>query len=153
MEAQAYPDVSLQLAKTDDPLPTVSKQIRPPRMAQGLRVSVMAGSDAGARSASSQSKLFVGRSPKAELRLTDPTASVFHVELAVDGDGIVVRDLESLNGTYYQGARIRDATVPSGATLQVGSSLVRVERVTDPESTYAALLESLGETAFGKWKM
>jgi bifunctional DNase/RNase len=33
-----------------------------------------------------------------------------------------------------------------------GSSL-RVERVTDPESTYAALLESLGETAFGKWKM
>jgi bifunctional DNase/RNase len=33
-----------------------------------------------------------------------------------------------------------------------GSSL-RVERLTDAESTHAALLESLGETAFGKWKM
>jgi hypothetical protein len=59
---------------------------------------------------------------------------------------------DSPEGTEHDlDGEIDPAAVRARAAAR-GSSL-RVERVTDPESTYAALLESLGETAFGKWKM
>jgi bifunctional DNase/RNase len=44
---------------------------------------------------------------------------------------------------------LRAAAIPAQAPLE---KALHVERL-ESESTYAALLESLGETAFGKWKM
>ena len=121
-------------ASDDDQLPTVAKQTVPMRTGRGLRVSVVTGRDAGLCVAVRGQKVVVGRSAPCELRLTDPAASSFHVELAADRSGILVRDLESLNGTLYQGARILSAVVPPGAVLQTGSSLVRVDLDTEYEA-------------------
>ncbi len=92
-----------------------------------MRITVISGSDAGLVKSIAQRAAIIGRSQAADLRLTDPTVSSFHAEVCAADAGVLVRDLESRNGTMYAGARLVKAIVPSGSTLEVGSSLVRVE--------------------------
>ncbi len=93
-----------------------------------LKVVVVAGPNAGA---SFVGKLaVVGRAPQVDLRLSDPSVSSFHVELRAETSGIAVRDLESHNGTSYEGARVERAVVPVGATLVLGGTTIRVEQET-----------------------
>ncbi len=109
-------------------MPTVARASGPVRTtAHGVVVEIVSGPDVGARTAVRANKVVVGRSVAADVRLSDGTASSFHVELAPGADGIQVRDLDSLNGTVYHGARIASAVVPTGATLQLGATLMRVE--------------------------
>lgn len=54
----------------------------------------------------------MGRSPEADLELTDPDASRIHVELRCDGGGVWVRDCDSKNGTVLNGRPL-----PSGRAL------------------------------------
>jgi len=60
--------------------------------------------------------------------------SEFHVELSGHEDGIEVRDLDSWNGTYFEGARIVRAVVPRGATIMLGESAIRVDIAQEPEA-------------------
>jgi transcriptional regulator with GAF, ATPase, and Fis domain len=73
--------------------------------------------------------LRVGKAPDNDLVLGDATVSRYHLELERTEHGIVVRDLESRNGTFVGGARIREAVVEAGSLLQIGdvTVLVRVE--------------------------
>ncbi|MET7282813.1 DUF1707 and FHA domain-containing protein [Kribbella sp. NPDC005582] len=48
----------------------------------------------------------IGRGPGATLRLGDISVSRFHAELRHVGDGWMVRDLGSMNGTEHNGRRI-----------------------------------------------
>src|ERR1700733_11802940 len=73
--------------------------------------------------------LKVGKAPDNDLVVTDPTVSRYHLEVARTERGIVVRDLESRNGTVVGGARIREAMLEPGSLLAIGdvSLLVRVD--------------------------
>jgi len=46
--------------------------------------------------------------------------SRYHAELCAEPTCVLVRDLGSKNGTYYDGARITEVRVGAGATLRVG---------------------------------
>ncbi|MEZ4338827.1 MAG: sigma 54-interacting transcriptional regulator [Sandaracinaceae bacterium] len=70
--------------------------------------------------------LTVGSAEGNALRLADPTVSRFHLELSGDAGGIRVRDLGSTNGTRASGIRIVEAVVPSGTTVTLGDSSIRV---------------------------
>jgi len=48
----------------------------------------------------------VGRGPNASLCLGSMTVSSVHAELTRDGDSLLLRDLDSTNGTYVNGQRI-----------------------------------------------
>lgn len=62
----------------------------------------------------------VGRHPNADILLDDVTVSRRHAEFVRTGTTFVVKDLASLNGTYYQGHRIDEAILEDGAEVQVG---------------------------------
>ncbi|MBI5516530.1 MAG: sigma 54-interacting transcriptional regulator [Deltaproteobacteria bacterium] len=76
-----------------------------------------------------QPRTIVGRSAGCDFRLSDPTVSSFHLEIGASEDhaGIRLADLQSRNGTLYAGARMEKAVIPSGATLEVGSTILRVD--------------------------
>ena len=98
-----------------------------------LKLTVVAGPDNGA---SFVGKIaVVGRAPQVDLRLTDPSVSSFHVELRAETSGIAVRDLESHNGTSYEGARVERAIVPTSALLVVGGTTIRIEQETDTDAS------------------
>ena len=64
----------------------------------------------------------VGRSADAQVRLIDPMVSRLHCKLE-DLDGtLVVRDLDSKNGTYVNGYRTTERALMPGHRLAVGNT-------------------------------
>lgn len=81
---------------------------------------VRAGSQAGAAFALRTDVTRLGRHPDSEIILDDITVSRRHAELVRVGDGYVLRDAGSLNGTYVNGERVDEAQLRQGDELQVG---------------------------------
>jgi pSer/pThr/pTyr-binding forkhead associated (FHA) protein len=81
---------------------------------------VKRGPNAGARFLLDQDVTTVGRHPNADIFLDDVTVSRRHAEFLRDGAVFTVRDLASLNGTYFDGERIDEVQVTDGAEVQVG---------------------------------
>lgn len=81
---------------------------------------VKRGANAGARFLLDQDVTSVGRHPKADIFLDDVTVSRRHAEFLRDGIQFTVRDLASLNGTYFDGQRIEQIVVSDGAEVQIG---------------------------------
>jgi serine phosphatase RsbU (regulator of sigma subunit) len=70
----------------------------------------------------------IGRSAPSEIVLIDSEASRTHCRLVLVGEELIVEDLNSTNGTFVDGSRLRDPTpLPVGAILRVGRSLLKHE--------------------------
>ena len=70
-----------------------------------------------------------GRSRRATVQVQDVYASDEHVVIAPDGEGWVVRDLGSTNGTYLNGARVTAATaLTSGDQVRIGKTRIEARR-------------------------
>jgi len=70
--------------------------------------------------------LILGREPAADesrLEIADPEVSRSHAALERSDEGWLVRDLESRNGTFLDGARITEAPIAHGSVLRVGDHL------------------------------
>ena len=81
---------------------------------------VKRGANAGARFLLDQDVTSVGRHPNADIFLDDVTVSRRHAEFLREGIQFTVRDLASLNGTYFDGQRIEQIVVSDGAEVQIG---------------------------------
>jgi len=81
---------------------------------------VQRGPSAGARFLLDADRTVAGRSPEADIFLDDVTVSRKHVEFVREGDGFVVRDVGSLNGTYVNRDRIERATLHANDEVQIG---------------------------------
>ncbi len=65
--------------------------------------------------------LTVGRSSDCDVVVGERSVSRFHAELRHDEDDWTVRDLDSTNGTWLNGARVREARVFRGDVLSLGA--------------------------------
>ncbi len=72
-------------------------------------------------------KTIVGRGETAEIRLTEAKASREHLEIRPDGNGVVVRDLQSTNGTFTEDRRIMKARLGPGDAFRIGDTWFTVE--------------------------
>ncbi len=81
---------------------------------------VRRGPNAGARFLLDSDVTTVGRHPNADIFLDDVTVSRRHAEFLRHGTKFDVKDLVSLNGTYFDGVRIDTALLIDGAEVQVG---------------------------------
>jgi len=77
----------------------------------------------------------LGRSPEAEISIGDPSISRRHCVFSLDADGaLMVRDLDSMNGTYVDDQRIKKAILRPGMVIQVGALSLRIEWTKEPIS-------------------
>ncbi|MFL5574748.1 MAG: adenylate/guanylate cyclase domain-containing protein [Gemmatimonadaceae bacterium] len=76
--------------------------------------------------------LVVGRALNSDLPIFDPTVSRRHAELTSDGTGVELRDLDSRNGTFLNGARVQRARASTGDTIAFGSVKFRVRESERP---------------------
>lgn len=81
---------------------------------------VRKGPNAGARFLLDQDSTIVGRHPEADVFLDDVTVSRRHAEFVRHGISFEVKDMGSLNGTYFDGVLIDQALLHDGAEVQVG---------------------------------
>ncbi len=73
----------------------------------------------------------MGRDPGNEVVIEDPFVSRVHVEVRIFPHGVEVVDLDTKNGTHYQGARIRELAVKEEVTLTLGKQVTVRVRVGD----------------------
>lgn len=86
---------------------------------------VIRGNDQGTRFELVEPVIRLGRDPSAHVQLHDSEVSRHHAELRRDEKGdYVVSDLNSSNGTYVNGRRIRRHLLRSGEHVQVGGTLL-----------------------------
>lgn len=64
----------------------------------------------------------VGRDEKADIAVDDRGLSRFHFEIGWNGEVAAVRDLQSTNGTFVDGARVNEVVLPSGSKITAGRS-------------------------------
>jgi hypothetical protein len=70
---------------------------------------------------SNAASVTVGRSGDCDVVVGEETVSRFHAELRhMDDDAWLVRDLDSTNGTWLNGSRVREARVCGGDELWLG---------------------------------
>ncbi len=67
----------------------------------------------------------IGRSSTNTIQLRDPKLSRRHCEIRPTPDGFFIRDLGSRNGTFVNGARVREARLRDGDRIQVGLARFR----------------------------
>ncbi len=68
----------------------------------------------------------IGRTPGNEIRIDDVTVSTTHCELWLMKERLLLRDLDSTNGTFVDGRAISEAEVQQGDVLSVGRVLLLV---------------------------
>jgi hypothetical protein len=113
-DTQAVPIVSV-------PESVISGIHTGPTGSHGHEFVLASGPEAGSRFEVVESPLTIGRDESCGILLDDISVSRIHAELTRTANGhIALRDLNSLNGTYTNGARVESVTLGSGDEVRIG---------------------------------
>ena len=113
-------EFAAQLAALDGDVTTEEQEAIAALPSGSALLVVRRGPNSGARFLLDADLTTVGRHPDADIFLDDVTVSRRHAEFLRTGRKFEVKDLVSLNGTYFDGVRIDSATLHDGAEVQVG---------------------------------
>ncbi len=84
--------------------------------------TIFQGPDAGRTFVLAESPVTLGRDEGREVVLHDDRASRLHARLRPDGDGALVEDAGSSNGTFVNGIPVREHRIVRGDIVTIGSS-------------------------------
>lgn len=87
-------------------------------------------------------KTTIGRVEDNAFPIAEPSVSSHHCEVLLRGNDVVVKDLDSTNGTYINGERITEATLKPGQVLRLGQIELRL----DTGAPQAAAKKTTGQT-------
>ncbi|HME91440.1 MAG TPA: sigma 54-interacting transcriptional regulator, partial [Myxococcaceae bacterium] len=87
----------------------------------------------------------LGKAPDNDLVIDHPTVSRNHLLVRRQGDRFLVQDLGSTNGTFIDGAQVREAYLRPGALLEVGDVQLRFQPQVSPMEIAPSSEDSLGE--------
>ncbi len=97
---------------------------------QRFALRVVDGPDKGKDfTCTSAAEVTVGTAASNSLVLTDPTVSGYHFVLQVGPQGVLLRDLDSTNGTMLGAFRVGSAYVTSGAVITIGMTKLRYDEL------------------------
>ena len=68
----------------------------------------------------------LGRSLENDIRINQATISTFHCEIQWSNDAVMVRDLDSTNGTYVNDERVQATNLEHLSEFCVGSTVLLV---------------------------
>jgi DNA-binding winged helix-turn-helix (wHTH) protein len=78
----------------------------------------------------------LGRDPAADVTIDDPTVSRRHAVITIAGDGAILQDLSSKNGTTLDGVKLEgSAPLLEGQTIILGDARLVFRRAPGPGST------------------
>ncbi len=94
---------------------------RPGSVPMPVHLIVVKGQSAGTKIPITQPQFLIGRDARCHLRPRSPVVSKWHCAIITREDGVYVRDLNSLNGTFLNSSRVTgEVRVQSGDILRVG---------------------------------
>ena len=93
---------------------------------EGGRVGSLVLAD-GRRVTLTEEPAVIGRLPDCAVTLDDSRVSRHHAEVKPYGEGFVVTDLGSMNGTTVNGVAVQEHSLSDGDMIGIGSSTIRFE--------------------------
>jgi pSer/pThr/pTyr-binding forkhead associated (FHA) protein len=69
----------------------------------------------------------VGRVEDNTFQIAESSVSSHHCEILLKGNDVVVKDLNSTNGTFINGERVTEATLKPGQTLRLGQVELKLD--------------------------
>jgi hypothetical protein len=69
----------------------------------------------------------VGRVEENTFQISDASVSSRHAEILLRGSDIVIRDLNSTNGTFINNEKVSEATLKPGQTLRFGQVEIKID--------------------------
>ncbi|MES1172120.1 MAG: GGDEF domain-containing protein [Bacteroidota bacterium] len=85
---------------------------------------VLAGVSRGEMFKLEESRSVIGRSPTAQVRLSDDGVSREHAAVSSVGDKMILDDLGSTNGTFCNGVRVTSRELVDGDKIMIGSTTI-----------------------------
>ncbi|HKE18139.1 MAG TPA: sigma 54-interacting transcriptional regulator [Kofleriaceae bacterium] len=86
------------------------------------KLVVLSGPERGSEHVISSDVIRVGKASENDLVVTDDTVSRVHFEIVRDAKGYLLRDLKSTNGTFLDGAEIKEAYIRAGSIIAAGAA-------------------------------
>jgi predicted component of type VI protein secretion system len=72
-------------------------------------------------------KTTIGRVEDNTFQLAEPSVSSHHCEVELRGSDVLVKDLNSTNGTFINGEKVTESVLKPGQTLRLGQVEIRLE--------------------------
>ena len=88
-------------------------------------LTVESGPEANKSFTLSQPRTVIGRKG-ADIPMDDPEISRHHCVIEVREHNVSLKDLDSTNGTFFEGERARAVLLQEGAMFRIGSSVLRL---------------------------
>ena len=80
-------------------------------------------------------KTTVGRVEDNGFQIAEPSVSSHHCEVLLRGNDVIIRDLNSTNGTFINGEKITESPIKPGQILRLGQVEIRLETDAPPASS------------------
>ncbi|HVK78134.1 MAG TPA: sigma 54-interacting transcriptional regulator [Kofleriaceae bacterium] len=107
---------------------------------------VIDGPDRGRACRLGERAIVVGTDRGVDLALSDDRVSGRHARVGPADDGrFTVEDLDSTNGTWYEGSRVAEVRLAPGATVRVGRTALRIEPEAQPLDVAPSQSRRFGE--------
>jgi hypothetical protein len=113
-------------------------------LVRAAKVEVIAGPDRGRSAALRSGGLVIGSAPDCDLALTDRAVSSRHLEIQASGDGFLLRDMGSTNGTRVGDLKVQLATMTGPVEIALGRTRLRFVPGEEQESFPLSPRESFG---------
>src|SRR5687768_5780566 len=92
-------------------------------------------------------KTTIGRLEDNTFQIAEQSVSSHHCEILLKGTDVIVRDLDSTNGTYINGEKISEKVLKPGQILRLGNIEARLEGDGAPTSASAGAAGTAATTA------
>jgi DNA-binding NtrC family response regulator len=117
------------------------------------KLVVLKGSQRGKEFVISGDVIRIGKVDENDLALPEETVSRVHCEILRDQKGHLLRDLHSTNGTFLDGAEIKEAYIRPGSIITVGTVQLKFQPFEERIEILPSEKDTLGEMVGGSLKM
>jgi transcriptional regulator with GAF, ATPase, and Fis domain len=124
----------------------IQREVKPPTVnLRRCKLVVIKGPQRGTEHVISSDVIRVGKADENDLVVTDETVSRVHFEIVRDAKGYLLRDLRSTNGTFLDGAEIKEAYIRAGSVVSAGASELKFTPFEERIEILPSEQEVLGE--------
>ena len=114
---------------------------------------ILEGPDKNKKMTLSKNVIKIGKKENNDLVLTDKTVSRNHLEIEYRDDSFILRDLESTNGTYLNGNKVKEAFLSPGDFIKLGNSAIEFVMFDEKVSIAPSSKNEFGEMVGKSRKM
>jgi DNA-binding NtrC family response regulator len=116
-----------------------------PLILKKARFVVVEGKDKGREMVLQKPHVAIGTLSENDLVLSDPTVSRGHAVVEETSGGYVLRDLDSTNGTFLDGVRVREAYLSEGSVIRLGGTALAFSPIEERIETARSASDRFGE--------